>query len=248
MRYDLIGPHPRRRRSRRGIRAPARARSRRRRGQTVRMDHPAVPDSVPAGPVAFTVTNTGSIPHALEVEGHGPERETPLIQPGASAKLTLTSRPGSYEIYCPVAGTRTRNWVWRPTSRSWPRATGRHRSARAERARGIGDDRPGDPGDGRRAGDPDPARAVPLPRQRGADPQAFGPEREALESQIQNGPYSNNVAPISGRFTFRAWDKGAVRDSVDGAAEFTTGDPQVEGGAGPGADARTCPITRSSAA
>src|SRR5215207_7774572 len=44
--------------------------------------------TVPAGPVAITITNHGSIPHALEVEGHGLEKATPLIQPGASAELT----------------------------------------------------------------------------------------------------------------------------------------------------------------
>src|SRR5437879_9817598 len=54
--------------------------------------------------------------------------------------------------------------------------------------------------------------------------QAFGDEREGLESQVKNGPYSNNVAPISGGFAFTAWDKGAVRDSVDGVSEFTTQD------------------------
>ena len=32
------------------------------------------------------------------------------------------------------------------------------------------------------------------------------------------------MAPISGTFSFSAWDKGAVRDSVDGTAEFTTHD------------------------
>ena len=58
--------------------------------------------TVPAGPVTFTVTNGGSIPHAFEVEGQGAEHETPLIQPGASATLTLTLEPGTYEIYCPV--------------------------------------------------------------------------------------------------------------------------------------------------
>src|SRR5580765_1915033 len=58
--------------------------------------------TVPAGPVTFTATNGGSIPHALEVEGNGTEKATPLIQPGASATLTLTLKPGTYEIYCPV--------------------------------------------------------------------------------------------------------------------------------------------------
>src|SRR5215207_3286260 len=58
--------------------------------------------TLPAGLVSFTVTNHGSIPHALEVEGRGVEQATPLIQPGASATLTLTLAPGAYEIYCPV--------------------------------------------------------------------------------------------------------------------------------------------------
>src|SRR2546426_1466527 len=54
--------------------------------------------------------------------------------------------------------------------------------------------------------------------------QAFGDEREGLESQVKNGPYSNNVAPISGSFTFTAWDKGAVRDPVAWVSEFSTQD------------------------
>src|SRR5256712_14047445 len=64
---------------------------------------------------------------------------------------------------------------------------------------------------------PFPDSAAPILKQ-------FGDEREGLESQVKNGPYSNNVTPISGAFTFTAWDKGAVRDSVDGIAEFTTQD------------------------
>src|SRR5439155_99491 len=64
---------------------------------------------------------------------------------------------------------------------------------------------------------PFPDSAAPILKQ-------FGDEREGLESQVKNGPYSNNVTPISGAFTFTAWDKGAVRDSVDGVAEFRTQD------------------------
>jgi plastocyanin len=57
---------------------------------------------VAAGPVTFTVANGGSIPHAFEVEGQGVEKQTAIIQPGASAALTLTLKPGTYEVYCPV--------------------------------------------------------------------------------------------------------------------------------------------------
>ena len=65
---------------------------------TVRLSKP----SVPAGEVRFNVTNNGSIPHAFEIEGKGTERQTPLIQPGESAALTVRLDAGTYEIYCPV--------------------------------------------------------------------------------------------------------------------------------------------------
>src|SRR5207245_80322 len=58
--------------------------------------------TVSAGTVTFTITNAGSIPHAFEVEGRGIEQETGVIQPGATATLTLTLTPGMYEVYCPV--------------------------------------------------------------------------------------------------------------------------------------------------
>src|SRR5438309_7901771 len=58
--------------------------------------------AVAAGAVRFIVTNGGSIPHAFEVEGAGIEQETGTIQPGASDTRTLTLKPGSYEVYCPV--------------------------------------------------------------------------------------------------------------------------------------------------
>src|SRR2546428_13476593 len=51
---------------------------------------------------------------------------------------------------------------------------------------------------------------------------AFGDEREGLESQVKNGPYSNNVARISGTFASSASAKGATLDSVVCAAESTT--------------------------
>src|SRR6059058_5288510 len=58
--------------------------------------------SIAAGPVTFVVTNAGSIPHGFEVEGQGLEKEIETIQPGASDTLSLSLKPGSYEVYCPV--------------------------------------------------------------------------------------------------------------------------------------------------
>ena len=195
--------------------------------------------SVPAGQVAFTVTNGGSIPHAFEVEGQGTEKETPLIQPGASATLTLTLKPGTYEIYCPV-GDNSHKKLGMDThlkvvGAAGPSGSGYQRGAASEQPtmREHGDTAEQDG----TAALAEPIRVTgggpviqilpgpfPFPDSAGPILKSFGPEHEALESQIQNGPYSNNVVPISGTFTFSAWDLGAIRDSVDGVAEFTTQD------------------------
>jgi hypothetical protein len=183
--------------------------------------------SVPAGPVTFTVSNSGSIPHAFEIEGKGTERETPLIQPGETATLTVTLDAGTYEIYCPVGQDSHRKLGMETRLKVVPRGgnasggpAGEERSglqaanapARAIRVTGGGPVIQILPG------------SFPFPDSAGPILKSFGVEHEALESQMQNGPYSNNVAPITGRFTVSAWDRGAVRDSVAGVAEFTAKD------------------------
>jgi plastocyanin len=180
--------------------------------------------TIAAGPATFTITNAGSIPHAFEVEGQGIEQETPLIQPGATATLTVTLMPGTYDVYCPVGedshkklGMETHLKVVSPkgwsSSGSGGSAVGEpHARVSAIRVTGGGPVIQILPGPF-----PFPDSAAPILQQ-------FGDEREGLESQVKNGPYSNNVTPIAGSFTFTAWDKGAVRDSVDGSAEFTTQD------------------------
>lgn len=65
---------------------------------------------------------------------------------------------------------------------------------------------------------PFPDSVAPVLAQRPPD------QRAKLEAQVKQGPYSNNVAPISGTFSFTAWDRGSARDSVAGAAEFRTRD------------------------
>src|SRR5213080_2933574 len=191
--------------------------------------------SIAAGPVTFVVTNAGSIPHGFEVEGEGIEQEIETIQPGASDTLSLSLKPGSYEVYCPV-GADSHKKLGMETHL---KVVG----SRASGSAGYGGSAMGESHVSEMSGSPAVAEKVqviqvksggpviqilpgPFPFPDSAAPilQAFGDEREGLESQVKNGPYSNNVAPISGRFTFTAWDKGAIRDSVDGVAEFATQD------------------------
>jgi plastocyanin len=181
--------------------------------------------TIAPGRVTFSITNKGSVPHAFEVEGQGIEKETAPIQPGASSTLTLTLKPGRYEVYCPVGNDSHKKL-----------GMDAHLDVQTTKA-------PAPSSDGTRSYGTTAAANVkmihvtsggpviqilpgPFPFPDSAAPILiqFGDEREGLESQSQNGPYSDNIARISGGFAFTAWDKGALRDSVSGVAEFTTQD------------------------
>lgn len=79
-------------------------------GQTVEVKMNEFALELPAtfkpGTYTFVAENTGQAPHALEIEGQGIEEETPVVQPGESAELTVTLREGTYEFYCPVGNHR----------------------------------------------------------------------------------------------------------------------------------------------
>ena len=59
-----------------------------------------------AGKVTIRLTNpSGSgIPHAVEIEGKGVEKESRTIQPGGKASVSARLKKGRYEFYCPVDG------------------------------------------------------------------------------------------------------------------------------------------------
>lgn len=59
-------------------------------------------DSVPAGPIAFNVRNSGSVVHRFEVEGNGEEWESEDIAAGDEVTMSLNLEPGVYEVYCPI--------------------------------------------------------------------------------------------------------------------------------------------------
>ena len=190
--------------------------------------------TIATGAVRFAVTNAGSIPHGFEVEGQGIEKEIETIQPGATDTLTLTLKPGTYEVYCPV-GEDSHKKLGMETHLKVAGATGSGSSGYGASEMRDSHESMSDSHETMakvqaiRVTSGGPVIQIlpgPFPFPDSAAPilQAFGDEREGLESQVKNGPYSNNVASIAGRFSFTAWDKGAIRDSVDGVAEFATQD------------------------
>lgn len=60
-------------------------------------------DTVKAGAVTFRVTNGGRMNHALYVRGPGLAKGTADMSAGSSATLTVTLRPGTYDVYCPLS-------------------------------------------------------------------------------------------------------------------------------------------------
>jgi plastocyanin len=59
--------------------------------------------SAKAGKVTITMDNPSSVPHAVEVEGNGVEKETKTLTQG-KASMSVDLKAGKYEFYCPVDG------------------------------------------------------------------------------------------------------------------------------------------------
>ncbi len=206
------------------------------------------PDRVPPGPVTFEVSNGGTIPHAFEIEGRGLEKSAPQIQPGATTTLKLDLRAGSYEAYCPVGKGSHKmlgmmNHLTVGEAKHVATTNGEHEHAEHEHAEHEhaehehgeehGEEHGGENVEGAKmikvtGGGPviqilpgpfpfaDSAMAVI--RNRPADQQAD------LTHKAHMGPYSNNVATISGDVSLVAIDRGASGDSVSGVAQFTAQD------------------------
>jgi uncharacterized cupredoxin-like copper-binding protein len=60
-------------------------------------------DTVHAGPVTFRVKNAGTMTHGFYVSGPGVEKGSHDIPAGQEGRLTVTLKPGTYDVYCPLA-------------------------------------------------------------------------------------------------------------------------------------------------
>ena len=60
------------------------------------------------GTYVFRAVNSGTVEHALEIEGEGIEEETATIPPGESTVLEVSLDPGTYKLYCPVGNHEER--------------------------------------------------------------------------------------------------------------------------------------------
>ncbi|HYH50415.1 MAG TPA: plastocyanin/azurin family copper-binding protein [Acidimicrobiia bacterium] len=61
--------------------------------------------TAPAGPVAITLKNVGAIQHNLLIQ-EDPSFNKLDVAPGQSATGTLQAKPGTYTLYCDIAGHR----------------------------------------------------------------------------------------------------------------------------------------------
>ena len=58
------------------------------------------------GKATIVMTNPSSsgLKHAIEVEGHGFEKDGKTVGPGGKSRVTVKLKAGKYEFYCPVDG------------------------------------------------------------------------------------------------------------------------------------------------
>lgn len=60
-------------------------------------------DTVQAGSVTFKVKNSGTMTHGFYVRGDGVDKGSREIPAGQEASLTVTLKPGTYEVFCPMS-------------------------------------------------------------------------------------------------------------------------------------------------
>jgi plastocyanin len=57
-----------------------------------------------AGTITFIIRNNGFMTHDFAIRGNGIDQQTPMINPGESATLTVDLHPGTYTYECTMPG------------------------------------------------------------------------------------------------------------------------------------------------
>jgi len=203
------------------------------------------PEKIPPGPVVFEVTNSGTVPHALEVEGERIEKSTETIQPGARASLKLDLRAGVYEAYCPVGkdshkmlGMLNHLKVGAAKGAAAPEHAGKGRTTEnahvtagkaTENNENKEEEEYSTAKTMRIIGGGPVIQILPGPFPFAKEASAViesrpADQQEDLTHKAHMGPYSNNVAKISGEISLVAVDRGKSGDSVSGVAEVVAQD------------------------
>lgn len=75
-------------------------------GGHMSFDKPAY--SAKAGKVTIRMSDpsSDSLSHGIEIEGNGVERKGSVVAPGGTSTITVSLKPGTYDLYCPVPGHR----------------------------------------------------------------------------------------------------------------------------------------------
>ena len=60
-------------------------------------------DTVPAGPLTFRLSNKGTVTHGFYVRGEGVDKGSREVAAGASGTFSVTLKPGTYEVFCPMS-------------------------------------------------------------------------------------------------------------------------------------------------
>lgn len=70
-----------------------------------------MPDTLPAGHVAFNIENGGKENHGFEIEGNGVHLKSTELSRGNTTSLEADLKPGTYTIWCPVDGHKGKGMV-----------------------------------------------------------------------------------------------------------------------------------------
>jgi len=68
-----------------------------------------MPESLPAGPTTFVISNEGRKTHSFVLEGEATEEKLESsLRPHATANLEVALKPGKYRVYCPIGSHEAR--------------------------------------------------------------------------------------------------------------------------------------------